>query len=97
MAYLNANPADLLNAADDYIELQTRAAAISPQAVEEVPRIIASHGPMGYPVAVGIVTSLARRQAALDAKSRTLRPIQSTIPRTRLHLRRPGPRSRPTL
>ncbi len=32
-------------------------------------RIIASHGPMGYPVAVGVVTGMARRQAALEAKA----------------------------
>lgn len=69
MAHLNVNPADLLRAADDYAELQTRAAAIGPQAVEEVQRIITTHGPMGYPVAVGIVAGLARRQAVLDAKA----------------------------
>jgi hypothetical protein len=69
MPHLNVNPADLLRVADDYTELQARAAAIGPRAVEEVQRIIASHGPMGYPVAVGIVTNLARKQAALDAKA----------------------------
>ena len=69
MAQLNVNPADLLRAAADYTELQARAAAISPQAVAEVQRISATHGPMGYPVAVGVVTNLARRQAALDTKA----------------------------
>jgi hypothetical protein len=67
--HLNVNPADLRQAADNYAELQARAAAISPQAVEEVNRIIATHGPMGYPAAVGIVTGLARREAQLAAKS----------------------------
>ena len=69
MAHLNVNPADLLHVADLYTELQTRAAAIGPQAVEEVQRVIASHGAMGYPVAVGIVTNLARKQAALNTKA----------------------------
>ena len=54
---------------DQYTELQARAAAISPQAVEEVNRIIASHGAMGYPVAVGVVAGLARRQARLQAQT----------------------------
>ncbi|AGB27277.1 Protein of unknown function (DUF2580) (plasmid) [Mycobacterium sp. JS623] len=69
MAHLDVNPADLLRAADNYAELQLRAAAIGPKAVEEVQRIIATHGPMGYPLAVGVVAGLARRQAALDAKA----------------------------
>uniref|UniRef100_A0A5Q5BTI6 Uncharacterized protein n=2 Tax=unclassified Mycobacterium TaxID=2642494 RepID=A0A5Q5BTI6_MYCSS len=66
---LDVNPADLNNVADQYRELQMRAAAIGPQAVEEVNRIIASHGAMGYPVAVGVVAGLARRQARLEAKA----------------------------
>ncbi|MFL0177074.1 hypothetical protein [Mycobacterium sp. SMC-13] len=69
MGQLNVNPADLLRVAADYAELHARAATISPQAAVEVQRISATHGPMGYPVAVGIVTNLARQQAALDAKS----------------------------
>ncbi len=66
---LDVNPADLNNAADQYAQLQAAAAAISPQAVDEVNRIIASHGPMGYPVAVGVVAGLARRQAQLAGKA----------------------------
>ena len=66
---LNVNLLDLSRAADDYAELQTAAAAISPQAVDEVQRIIATHGPMGYPVAVGVVARLARRQGPLEAKA----------------------------
>ncbi len=69
MAHLNVNTADLLRAADAYAELQMRAAAIGPHAVDEVNRIIASHGPMGYPVAVGVVAGLAPRTAALDTKA----------------------------
>ena len=56
-------------AADGYTELQTAAAAINPQAVDEVNLIIATHGPMGYPVAVGVVAGLARRQVPLEAKA----------------------------
>lgn len=66
---LNVDPDDLTRVADEYSSLQTAAAAISPQAADEVHRIITTHGPMGYPVAVGIVSSMARRQSALDAKA----------------------------
>ena len=66
---LDVNPADLNNVAEQYRELQMRAAALGPQAVEEVNRIIATHGDMGYPVAVGVVAGLARRQARLEAKA----------------------------
>ena len=66
---LNVNLPALSRAADDYAELQTAAAAISPQAVDEVKRIIATHGPMGYPVAVGVVAGLARRQGPLESKA----------------------------
>ncbi|MDO2394822.1 type VII secretion target [Mycobacterium avium subsp. hominissuis] len=66
---LDVNPADLHNAADEYAQLQAAAAAIGPQAVDEVNRIIATHGAMGYPVAVGVVAGLARRQAQLDRKA----------------------------
>jgi len=64
---LDVTPADLHRAADDYADLQARAAAVGPQAVEEVNRIIATHGAMGYPVAVGVVAGLARRAAAVSA------------------------------
>ncbi|OFJ51850.1 hypothetical protein BEL07_20535 [Mycolicibacterium grossiae] len=67
--HVRVNPADLNNAADQYIELQMAAAAIGPQAVDEVNRIIASHGAMGYPVAVGVVAGLARRQARVEGKA----------------------------
>lgn len=66
---LNVEPADLTRVADEYSSLHTAAAAIGPQVTDEVHRVIATHGPMGYPVAVGIVSSMARRQAALDAKA----------------------------
>jgi hypothetical protein len=66
---LDVNPADLNNVAGQYAELQTAAAAIGPQAVDEVNRIIATHGAMGYPVAVGVVAGLARRQAQVEGKA----------------------------
>ena len=66
---VRVNPADLNNAAEQYAQLQMAAAAIGPQAVDEVQRIIASHGAMGYPVAVGVVTGLARRQAQVEGKA----------------------------
>ena len=66
---LDVTPADLNNVADQYAELQTAAAAIGPQAVDEVNRIIATHGAMGYPVAVGVVAGLARRQAQVEDKA----------------------------
>ena len=66
---LDVTPADLANVSGQYADLQRQAAAIGPQAVEEVNRIIASHGAMGYPVAVGVVAGLARKQAQMEAKS----------------------------
>lgn len=69
MGSLNVNPGDLHNVAERYLELQQRLASISPLAVDEANRIIESHGPMGYPVAVGIISSLARREARLASKS----------------------------
>ncbi len=69
MAHLDVNPGDLLGVADEYAELQARALAIGPRVVEEVERIIATHGAMGYPAALGIVVGLAREQAAVDMKA----------------------------
>ena len=66
---LDVTPADLNNVADQYAELQIAAAAIGPQAVDEVNRIIATHGAMGYPVAVGVVAGLGRRQAQVEGKA----------------------------
>ncbi len=69
MSKLDVNPADLRNVADQYTQLQVVASAIGPQAADEVNRIIATHGQMGYPVAVGVVAGLARRQAQLEGKA----------------------------
>lgn len=69
MGFLNVNPGDLHNVAERYVELQQRLASISPLAVEEATRISESHGPMGFPVAVGIISALARREARLASKS----------------------------
>jgi hypothetical protein len=68
MAQLNVNPTDLLQVADSYSELAARAALISPQAAVEVQRIAETHGPMGYPTAVGITAGLANAEGPLMAK-----------------------------
>ena len=68
MAELNVNPTDLLRFADAYGELAARAAQISPQAAIEVQRIADTHGPMGYPTAVGIAAGLAKAEKPLHAK-----------------------------
>lgn len=59
LAELNVEPADLLRVADDYAELAVRTGQIAPRAVDEANRILATHGTIGYPVAVGIVAGLA--------------------------------------
>lgn len=66
---LDVNPADLRTAADLYAELQARAAAIGPHATAEIERVIATHGVMGYPVAVGMLANLSRRNASVLAKA----------------------------
>lgn len=68
MEQLNVNPADLLRAADAYADLAAQAARISPLAAAEVQRIADTHGPMGYPAAVGIAAGLANAQGPLLAK-----------------------------
>lgn len=68
MAELNVNPAELVRFADAYSELAHRAAQISPQAVTEVQRVMQTHGPMGYPTAVGIAAGLAKAEGPLQAK-----------------------------
>lgn len=69
VAQLNVNTADLLRAADTYTGLADRTSQISPQAHAEVQRITATHGPMGYPAAVGIATALANAEKPLNAKA----------------------------
>ncbi|WP_218565228.1 type VII secretion target, partial [Mycobacterium xenopi] len=69
MAELNVNPADLLRIADAYSELAARAAQIPPEAVVEVQRIAQTHGPMGYPTAVGVAAGLANAEGPLNAKA----------------------------
>ena len=68
MAAIDVNAADLLRAADAYAALAARASLIAPQAAVEVHRIAESHGPMGYPTAVGITAGLASREGPLNAK-----------------------------
>lgn len=66
---LNVNPDQLQVVADQYVALQARTAAIGPLAAEEVQRVIATHGAMGYPVAVGVVSSLTHAQGDVEAKA----------------------------
>jgi Excreted virulence factor EspC, type VII ESX diderm len=68
MAELNVDVADLARFAGTYDELSARAKLISPQAATEVQRIAETHGPMGYPAAVGIATGLANAEGPLNAK-----------------------------
>lgn len=67
--HLDVRPEDLLNAADDYSQLAAQLKTLSPQAAAEVQRIIDTHGPMGYPAALGIAQSLAAHEGKIDAKS----------------------------
>lgn len=66
---LDVMPADLIRVADQYADLQRQAAALGPQAADEVNQIIATHGAIGYSVAVGVVVGLAPKQAQVEAKS----------------------------
>lgn len=68
MAALDVNPSDLLRSADAYSELSIHALQIAPQAAAEVLQIAETHGPMGYPTAVGIAMGFARNDATLQAK-----------------------------
>lgn len=68
-SYLDVTPADLINTADQYADLQRQAAAIGPHAVGAVNQVIATHGAIGYPVAVGVVMGLAPRQAQVEMKA----------------------------
>ncbi|MDO2394824.1 type VII secretion target [Mycobacterium avium subsp. hominissuis] len=69
MGQLNVNPADLYRAADDYTELATATAHLSTRAAAEIERIATTHGPMGYPIAVGIAMGMAARERSVQTKS----------------------------
>lgn len=66
---LDVNPAELIAHASTYDTLAARAALIPPQAAAQAQAIIASHGVMGYPVAIGILTALAPAEARVIAKT----------------------------
>ncbi len=66
MGRLNVNPGDLCRAADDYSELGAATARLPPLAAAEVERIAATHGPMGYPTAVGIAMGMAAREHSVQ-------------------------------
>lgn len=69
MGELDVNPADLIHIADDYNRLAAQLQTIAPQAAEQVRQIIATHGPMGYPAAVGIATGLAAQEGRIASKA----------------------------
>lgn len=62
---LNVNPADLVALSQDYSQLALKIAELCPATAVEVQRIIDTHGAMGYPVALGVVAGLARREPAI--------------------------------
>ncbi|BBY55966.1 hypothetical protein H7J07_02265 [Mycobacterium koreense] len=66
---LQVNPADLLRVADVYNELALRTAALGPRAAEELHGVLATHGTMGFPVAVGIAAGLTPHEDALTVKA----------------------------
>ena len=66
---LNVNPADLLRASDEYAELATQAAKFGPLALEEVQKVLTTHGAMGYPLAIGLLEGLAKSEARITAKA----------------------------
>lgn len=66
---LNVNPADLIRASDEYAELSTQAAKFGPHALEEVQKVMTTHGAMGYPLAVGLLQGLAKSEAKITAKA----------------------------
>lgn len=68
MAELNVNQADLLRFADAYSGLATQMARIAPQAIAEAQRVADTHGPIGYPTAIGIAAGLVNAQGPLQAK-----------------------------
>ena len=100
MGLLNVNPADLYRAADDYTELAARTAQLPAQALAEIQRIAASHGPMGFPTALGIAAGMAAREAAVQAKAAQFRqyatPSPVTPPPTSTKTARPQPLSTPS-
>ena len=69
VAKLDVNLADLLLKAQQYTDLSSRTADIVPRAVAEVQRVLDTHGPMGYPAALGIATGLEGRGEDVVAKA----------------------------
>lgn len=68
MAALNVDPSSLERVAGAYSDLAARMTTIQPQAAAEIQRVIESHGPIGYPTAVGITAALTNADGPLQAK-----------------------------
>ncbi len=66
---LNVAPVELLRFAEAYADLGAQTAALVPRATQALQQVIATHGAMGYPVALGIAAGLATQEPALSGKS----------------------------
>jgi len=69
MTQLNVQAGTLERMADQYKDLAARASMIGPRVADEVQRVVATHGPMGYPVAVGILRGMVPADQAATAKA----------------------------
>ncbi|HLR99564.1 hypothetical protein H7J77_01555 [Mycolicibacillus parakoreensis] len=69
MGGLKVNPGDLIAVADAYAELSRRLPHRTARTVEEIQNVLATHGTMGYPVAVGIARATAPAASEVEALS----------------------------
>lgn len=69
MGHLDVTPAELLTVADRYSELAGLTAALPERAAAEVSRVMATHGPIGYPAATGIAKGVDAQQPPVAAKA----------------------------
>ncbi len=67
MGGLNVNPRDLIAVADAYAELSRRLPQLASRTVEEMQNVLATHGPMGYPVAAGIASGTGPAVGELES------------------------------
>lgn len=68
MGHLDVNPADLLKVADGYAEHATRMGQVPPRLAEQLERVAATHGPMGFPAAFAIGQGIAAKAPEVAAK-----------------------------
>ncbi|WP_255799658.1 type VII secretion target [Mycobacteroides abscessus] len=65
---LDVNPADLDAVAARYGELGTEMSTLPARGIEQINQVIATHGVMGYPVAVGMAAGMVKADEKLAAK-----------------------------